>query len=69
MRRRAVKTLRGFHQGFRKRRVGMDGIGDISRRRPYFHREHAFTDQLAGADAGDTDAKDALGLGLNDQLG
>src|SRR5918999_3807937 len=46
----------------------MYGCGNVARGSPHFHCEHALADQLPGADPGDTDAENAFGLRLNDQL-
>src|SRR5262245_19382458 len=66
---RAVKTLRGFHQGFGKRWVRMHRFGDVPRRGAHLDGEHALADQLAGASADNTHAEDAFTVGLDDELG
>ena len=47
----------------------MHRIGDVARSGAHFDGEHAFADQLAGADADDADAENAFGLRLDDQFG
>src|SRR4030095_10692191 len=65
----ALKRFGGFHQRFGKGRLWRYRIGDVARSGAHLDGEHAFTDQLAGADADDADAEDAPGLPLNDELG
>ena len=49
--------------------MGMHRLGHVARGGAHLDREHAFADQLAGADASDADAENSFRLGLDDQLG
>jgi hypothetical protein len=49
--------------------MGMHRIGDVARGGAHLDGEYAFADQLAGADADDADAEDALGFRFDNELG
>src|SRR5260221_14284848 len=69
VRRGAVEDFGRLHDGFRQRRVRMDGHRHVLGRGAHFDREHPLGDELARARAADAHAEHALGFRIDDELG
>jgi 1-hydroxy-2-methyl-2-(E)-butenyl 4-diphosphate synthase len=66
---RAVRHLGGEADGLVEGRVRVDGHADVFHVRAHLQRQHGLADQFAGVGADDAGAEDALGLGVEQQLG
>src|SRR4029077_6628750 len=64
----AEEDLGRFHQRLAQRRMRMNGEREISRVRAHLDRQNPLGNQLAGADADEADAQQALGFRIENQL-
>ena len=64
-----MHSFGGFHDGFRKGWMGMDGQSEVGCVGAHFDRQDPLGDQLAGTDTGYADTEYPFGLRIDQQLG
>ena len=69
MRAGAEENFRGFHHGFRKCGMWVDGLRDVVSQRRHFDGQNALRNQFSSAGTHNADAQHALGLWIDQKLG